>query len=217
MKMKKIVLACGAAMLGVTGVAGAEVSMNIGATSNYIWRGVTQTHDAAAVSGGIDWSGASGFYAGAWASNADWADNMSYELDLYGGFAGEVGDFGYDLGVIFYTYDEEAETDFAELALSGSWNFLSAGVNYTFSGDDDAVEGDTYIHAGVSFDLPENFAIGATLGNYDFDAEGADDYTHYQLDLSRSAGDFGDVTLSLSDTDVDGDDMKVFVSWGKSF
>ncbi len=36
-------------------------------------------------------------------------------------------------------------------------------------------------------------------------------------DLTKSAGDFGDVTLSLSDTDIDNDDMKFFVSWAKTF
>jgi hypothetical protein len=51
------------------------------------------------------------------------------------------------------------------------------------------------------------------------------DYTHYQVDLTKSAGDFGDVTLSLSDTDIDdtnpdagGDsDPRFFVSWSKTF
>ncbi len=75
--------------------------MNVGVTSNYIWRGISQTDDAAAVSGGLDWSGASGLYAGTWVSNVDFGAccETSYELDLYGGFANEVGDFGYDVGL----------------------------------------------------------------------------------------------------------------------
>jgi uncharacterized protein (TIGR02001 family) len=46
-------------------------SANIGAVSNYIWRGVTQTGDQAAVQGGLDVGHESGFYAGTWASNVD--------------------------------------------------------------------------------------------------------------------------------------------------
>jgi hypothetical protein len=49
-------------------------SANIGAVSNYIWRGVTQTGDQAAIQGGLDVAHESGFYAGTWASNIDWDD-----------------------------------------------------------------------------------------------------------------------------------------------
>ncbi|RDH89572.1 MAG: hypothetical protein DIZ77_04650 [endosymbiont of Seepiophila jonesi] len=234
MKMNKIALACGAVMLGMSGlsVADNEFGMNIGVTSNYIWRGVTQTDDGAAVSGGVDYAHGSGFYAGAWASNVDWStvdgagattpSPVSYELDLYGGYAGEIGDFGYDAGLIYYTYDDSADSNFLELGLSGSWKFLSAGLNYTLSGqaDDDTglyVSGDMYYYAGVSFDLPQDFSIGGTVGKYDFTNSSDDDYTHYQVDVSKTAGDYGDVSLSLADTDMDGSDIKFFVSWSKSF
>ncbi len=67
-----------AACLGCSGAALAEgpwaFSANIGAVSNYMWRGVTQTQDGAAVQGGLDVSHESGFYAGTWASNIDWND-----------------------------------------------------------------------------------------------------------------------------------------------
>jgi uncharacterized protein (TIGR02001 family) len=51
-------------------------SANIGAVSNYIWRGVTQTGDQAAVQGGIDVAHASGFYAGTWISNVDFDEGV---------------------------------------------------------------------------------------------------------------------------------------------
>ena len=61
----------------------AEVYANVAASSNYFWRGITQTQDGAAVSGGIDYSNDSGFYAGTWVSNVDFGSKTSYELDLY--------------------------------------------------------------------------------------------------------------------------------------
>ncbi|MGS0730349.1 TorF family putative porin, partial [Shewanella sp. 0m-11] len=83
--------------------AHAAVEANIGATSNYLWRGVTQTDDAVAVQGGIDYSHDSGFYAGTWASNVDFGDETSYEVDFYAGFAGTIGDeFEYDLSYLYY-------------------------------------------------------------------------------------------------------------------
>jgi hypothetical protein len=68
----------GSLMLVLTAPAFAEdpysISANIGAVSNYMWRGVTQTQDGAAVQGGLDFSHESGFYMGTWASNVDWND-----------------------------------------------------------------------------------------------------------------------------------------------
>jgi uncharacterized protein (TIGR02001 family) len=227
MQSKTTALAVSLALLGLSAPVFAEVSMNIGATSNYVWRGVSQTDDSAAISGGLDWSGATGLYAGTWVSNVDFGPGTSpYELDLYGGYAGEFGDFGYDVGLIYYTYDSDDDANFLELAASGSWKFLSAGLNYTLNGDADEdtspfVNGDLYYYGALSFDLPEDFNVGLTLGSYAFENDGVNgaeyDYTHYQADLTKSAGDFGDVTLSLSDTDYDDDDMKFFISWAKTF
>lgn len=230
MKMKKIALACGIAMVGFSSLAAAEVSMNIGVTSNYLFRGVTQTNDDAAVSGGVDWSSPMGLYAGAWASNVDFGDATTpsptpYELDLYGGYSGELSGFGYDLGLIYYTYDSDADANYLELGVSGSWKFLKLGVNYTLDGDandktDPFVSGDIYYYGQANMDLPDDYSVGLTLGRYSFDNNGIGDtksYSHYQFDLTKSAGDFGDVTLTLSDTDLDNDDAKVLASWSKSF
>ena len=66
-------------------------SANIGVTSNYMWRGVTQTGDQAAIQGGIDYENPNGFYAGTWASNVTWTEPEGYELDLYAGYGFDWG------------------------------------------------------------------------------------------------------------------------------
>ena len=226
MKKTLISMACAAAMAAPA--AQAELSANIGATSNYVWRGVTQTSDGAAISGGIDYSHQSGLYVGTWASNIDWGVGTSgYEWDVYGGFAGEFGDFGYDVGVIAYIYPTEAydDSNFTELYASGSYKFLTVGINYTVDGDQpsDAAfsDGDYYLYASASFDLQDGWGIGGTVGYYDFDTpDSGDDYSHFQLDVTKSAGDFGDFTFSVSqaeDSNLSSDDTLVFVSWSKSF
>ena len=69
-------VALSALTLGMLQTASAEdphsFSANIGAVSNYMWRGVTQAQDGPAVQGGLDYAHASGFYAGTWVSNVDW-------------------------------------------------------------------------------------------------------------------------------------------------
>jgi len=228
MKFTKLAFAIGA--LVVSGSAAAEFSANIGATSNYVWRGVTQTDDAAAVQGGIDYAHDSGFYVGTWASNVDFGSGGEVEWDLYGGYAGEVNDFSYDVGVFYYAYPDSNNADFAELGLSVGYKMLSAGINYTFYSDvDDTdgadlfMEGDLYYHVGASFEVAPTWTVGGTIGYYDFDEDGKADtdisYAHYQLDIGKGAGDFGDFTFSVSKAEEESgdDDVKVFVSWAKTF
>ena len=64
MKMKKLALACGVCLsLTSSAVVMAEntLSANLGVASNYIWRGVTQTQDDPAISGGLDYVMENGF------------------------------------------------------------------------------------------------------------------------------------------------------------
>jgi uncharacterized protein (TIGR02001 family) len=232
MKFNKLAIALGATVL--SGAAAAEFSANIGATSNYVWRGVTQTDDAAAVSGGLDYAHESGFYAGTWASNVDFDDDTTAEVDVYGGFANQIdvgSGLGYDVGVIYYWYPGGDDINFTEVQGSLSYGPFKGGVNYIVDSDvDDSsdtndvfVDGDIYYYLGASFDVAETWTIGGTVGYFDFDEDGKNDidtsYAHYQLDIGKSAGDLGDFTFSISSADGESGDSstKVFVAWGKTF
>lgn len=219
-----------------SGAAMAEVSMNIGATSNYIWRGVTQTADEAAVSGGLDYSHESGLYAGTWTSSLG-NNGAGAEVDFYAGFGGAVSDFSYDINVTAYTYPQLENADFTEVGLSGSYSFLTVGLSSTVSSDvedvdgqaDAFIEGDMYYYVSIDYPLANDYSFGATYGSYNFDDDGDGgeeiDYTHYQLSVTKSAGDFGDVTLAYDQNDMDDDETtsykedsgRISVSWTKSF
>ncbi len=228
MKMKKIAIAMGLAGMAVAGATQAELSANIGAVSNYVWRGVTQTADGAAVQGGIDYSNESGFYVGTWASNVSGGE----EWDIYAGFSGEVSGFGYDVGVIDYMYPSAVpDADFVEIYGSVSFSVLTAGINYTIAsdtsdtlaGNETFIKGDTYYYLSASVDLGDGWGLGGTVGYYDFDDDGVGgintSYKHLQLDVTKSVGDFGDFTFSVSKAGKESGDDKaiVFVSWSKSF
>lgn len=228
MKKTHVSLAVALTLAGLSVAANAEVldgvTANIGVTSNYIWRGVSQTGNDASVGGGLDFSHDSGFYLSTWAGSL----GGGTELDIYGGFSGEMaGGFGYDLGAIGYIYPNAADSDFYEIYASGSYSYFSAGINYTISGDAPAgafTDGDIYYWGGASFDLPKDFSLGFTVGYYDFDDDGAPgvgdiSYSHGQVDLTKSAGDFGDFTFTVSKAGKDSgdDDFLIAASWGKEF
>jgi len=217
--MKKTTLALAMGLM-ISGAANAAVEANIGATSNYVWRGFTQTNDDAAISGGVDYSDESGVYVGAWASDVKWVDG--YEFDVYGGYSSETADgIGYDLGFIHYAYPDATDSDFTELTASVTLGPVTAAIAHTISANGASYEGDNYYSLSAGTEVEEGLSISGTLGYYDYNS-GADSYKHAQLDLTKSLGDFGDVTASISKLNNDGalgadEDTLFFVSYSKTF
>ena len=134
------------------------VAYNVGLYSQYIFRGLTQTHKDPALQGGIDLTHSSGFYLGAWASNISWLTDGeqgaaikkqpvfteskyynsggSLEMDLYGGYRyafGQTG-LGVDVGALQYYYpgSQNKLTDKAnttELYGAVSYKWLQAKIS----------------------------------------------------------------------------------------
>jgi len=214
--MKKLnVLAISAAVAGalVSGTAAADLTGNIGLSNNYLWRGVTQNADEAAITGGIDYSHASGAYAGTWASNL--ADG-AYELDLYFGYGGEAGSIAYDVGFIQYMYPLDTSAtgiDFSEIYAGVDVAGFEIDVAFTIDTDAGGDDADIYASVAYSFDLGDDLSLGLLYGNYDFDAAGSEDYGHYSAYLGKGDFSFG---IEANDTTAD-DDMRVVVAWGQEF
>ena len=100
-------------------LAHAEVSLsgNMAISSDYIWRGMTQNDGDPSIHGGFDLEDDSGFYLGTWAANTGIEDG-GLELDYYGGYAGSIGDLGYDIGYMKFDYpSSDLDLDFAEVHL----------------------------------------------------------------------------------------------------
>ena len=218
MKKTTLVLAMG---LMISGAANAALEANIGATSNYMWRGDTQSSDASVLSGGLDYSAESGVYAGVWASSLG-GSNAGEELDLYAGISGESAGVGYDLGIINYRYPSATDGDFTEVAASVSKDAFTAGVNYTIDAEASSwgTDGDVYYYVSASSEIMDGFSGALTVGQYNFDSSSStSDYTHTQLDISKSVEGFADITFSLSKagSETGDDDLIPFVSLSKSF
>lgn len=227
--MKKLSALALCALLA-TGTAYAEdespFSANVGFTSDYVFRGVSQTLEEPAVQGGFDYAHASGFYAGVWGSNVNFGDGdeAHLEFDVYAGYSAEVGKLGYDLGLVYYAYpgaSSSLDYDFLEAYGSLSYDFgsfsLSGGLNVSpdFFGSTGTA---TYVFIGASVPLGDTFTVSADLGRQDI--EDADDYIHWRLGVAASAAGF-DFDLSYHDTDWDngGDlaDSRLVLSVSRSF
>ena len=185
--------------------AQAEVTGNAGITSDYLWRGATQSNHNAAVSGGIDYGHASGVYAGTWVSNLDGGT----EVDAYGGFAGEAAGLSYDLGYLMYKYPVDSSLDFAEVYVTLGYSIAS--VSYY----NDTENENGYVSVDLSQDvmgLSAGLNFGMTM-NKDSDS----DYMHYGVSISKGMGGDWDATFGISATDVDGDQPAATFSMSKSF
>jgi uncharacterized protein (TIGR02001 family) len=81
-----------------------STSANVGVTSDYVFRGISQSNQEAAIQGGVDLT-CGRFYAGFWGSSvSDFANPDGAEIDLYAGFRTMIGRISLDIGGIYYTY-----------------------------------------------------------------------------------------------------------------
>lgn len=207
--MKTIKIALTSMFLVLSSYASAvEISGNVGLSSDYIWRGMTQTSGDIAVSGGFDLSTDMGFYLGTWASNAS-AGTASMELDVYLGFSGEMAEnMTYNVGYISVIYPGNDALDFEEAYVG----FDIYGLSILYS--DGQNNGPSYSEIGYSTEAgPGSFSISHgsyedtgdnTLVGYDW---GVGDFTigFYYYDFEA------DTAGSMSDDDG------AYVSIGRSF
>ena len=246
--MKKLVHALAAVGLLVPALAAAEeaspFSANVALTSDYVFRGVSQSQNGPAIQGGFDYAHASGFYLGTWASNVEWVslglkDNSSMEIDLYGGYKGELGAFGYDVGAITYYYPGDAipgatDPDTTEVYLGASWNFLSVKYSHVVSdhifawttADGGKTRGSYYIEVNADYDLGSGWGLIGHVGYQDIKDNDDASYTDRKIGVAKDFG-FAVATLAYTDTNAEdaaytwnGEEVadgRVVVSLSKSF
>lgn len=110
--MKNVIVFASLAML-TTPVAALEVSGSAGVTSNYVWRGATQSMGEPVAQGNIGVEH-NGFYADVWASQVNFDGEKDYEVNYSAGFSSNLGEHvSYDVGYLKYSYMED-DVDFVD-------------------------------------------------------------------------------------------------------
>jgi len=174
-----------------------EFGVNVALSTDYLFRGISQTEGNPAISGGFDYAyNLVGFYAGVWASNVDFGNDDSIEIDSYGGFSGDLATgIGWDVGGLYYAYPgDDSDDDYIEAYGSLSYEFggsfkPTVGVFVAWSPDFFAETGNSiYINPTLELSLPMGFALSVGYGYQDVDDLG--DYSHASASLSKDVGIF---------------------------
>ena len=200
--MKRILMtaACAASLLSVPALAEEEspwsVSGSVAVTSNYMWRGFTQSDGDPALQAGVTVAHESGFYAGFWGSSIDFndgffVDSSELELDLFLGYGFALGEnTALDLNFNYYAYPgswEGYDYDFFEISatISHDFGFASAALKGAWSPDFTGGEEDAFwLNGNLSIPFTEWLSASGNVG-YQW-LEFGDDYFAYDIGLTAT-------------------------------
>lgn len=225
MNHKKLSLALAAALIALPMLASAQDEMaeeaaeeessiyswNAALTSDYLFRGVSQTDEEPALQLGADLNFDSGFYAGIWASNVDFGPGSpDIEIDTYLGWNTDLSDsWNFDIQVVRYNYigedDDFGDGDYNEFIASLAWDetvTLSYGRTNDVYGTGQTGQ---YFGAAGSWDMGNGVGFDVSLGKSTFgNATGLEDYMDWSVGINR---DFGPVNAAIGyhDTDSEGE------------
>ena len=197
------------------------LSYNVGATSDYRFRGIAQTSTQPALQAGVDFAHNCGLYLGAWGSNISWikdyvgAKDGSLEIDLYGGYKGAISkDFSYDIGVIAYQYPSNSADKVAGFVNANTTEFYGAltyglvTAKYSRSTGNFVANtnsaGSGYFELAASFDLGSGYSLTPHVGRQTITnvADSAGDYTDFALTLGKDFGNGVTASLAVISTDA---------------
>jgi len=188
-----------------------SVSGNIALTSDYVFRGYTQTDGDPAIQGGFDVGHSSGLFAGVWGSNVESDpaapinyDGANVELDVYLGWKGKITDSGLELTAkalrFMYPGTDYSSNNSNEFSLNLGYDFtvatLRGSINYSddYFGTGKAWYWDTAVMVPLG---PVKLSLQAGRSDYEYGG----DYTDYSMGVSGELAGFG---LSLSYIGTDG-------------
>jgi uncharacterized protein (TIGR02001 family) len=218
------------ALVSISGLAQSQtaepassLSFNVGATTDYRYRGISQSRLQPAVQGGIDYADKSGFYVGAWGSTIKWIKDTpgvtkgATELDLYGGYKGALGDVAYDVGLLSYIYSGNnygnataggtTSANSNEAYAAVTLGPVTAKYSHAYSDlfGNAGTKNSYYLDLSAAFDLGGGFSLTPHVGYQKFKNLNVATYTDYSLTLTKDLGNGLSASASVVGTDADKD------------
>lgn len=214
---QKLVLAA----MAVSGAAFAQtkapepdytLSYNVGVVTDYRYRGISQSRLKPALQGGVDFAHKSGFYLGTWASSIKWIKDAGgdapVEWDVYGGYKGTVGAFGYDVGVLTYQYPNHSlpvSPNTTEIYAAGTWGpatlKYSHAVTNLFGFADS--KNSYYLDASATFDMGGGWSVVPHVGYQKVKNFSDASYTDYAVTLGKDFGNGFSASAAVVGTNAD--------------
>ncbi len=157
-------------LLSVASAAAAQdITYNVGATTDYVTRGSSQTNHQPAYSAGVDATFTNGFYVGAWTSTVDFGDGTDQEIDLYGGYRTTAAGWGLDFGLASYNYtnDPGEGLDMVEAIAVASRTFGPVATTFTVAYSPDYFNvgsPSVWSEAGASIPLTSKLSATGSVG-----------------------------------------------------
>jgi uncharacterized protein (TIGR02001 family) len=189
------------------------LSFNVGAVTEYRYRGISQTRLKPALQGGIDYADPSGFYVGTWASTIKWikdgGGDGQVEVDFYGGYKAEVAKgLTLDVGVLQYLYpSNKLPTTANTFEIYGAVSYGPVTAKYSNTNGTNlfGVAGTKYsgyLDVSANFDLGDGMTLTPHVGHQTMRHVPAGSYSDYSLTLAK---DFSGLVLSGSIIGTDAD------------
>jgi len=204
--------------------AASPLTFNVGAVSDYRYRGISQTKMKPALQGGADYANGP-IYVGTWLSTIKWVKDSGgghggdapAEWDLYGGTKGDLvkDTLTYDVGVLAYVYLGEKFHDIG-LANPDTGEFYGALTYGVFTGKVSVSatnlfgvpdsKWSQYYDLSANFDLGAGFTLTphvghqAVRGSYAKTVDAS--YTDYSLTLGKDFGKGLSASLQVVGTDA---------------
>ncbi|MBB5746792.1 TorF family putative porin [Brevundimonas variabilis] len=193
-----------AALAGTASAQDAQVAFNVVGTSDYVFRGFSQTGEDPAIQGGVDLTIGS-VYLGAWASNVDFGDSTDAEIDVYGGYRWESVGVAWDVGVVgyFYAPGSNSDYDYVEVKVAGSRAIgpLTVGAAAYFSPDFFGVDDEaTYLEANAAITPADKWTVSGAIGKQWLST--SDDYSTWNAGVAYAITENVALDLRYYDTDV---------------
>lgn len=183
-----------------------QISYNAAITSEYRYRGLSQTRLEPALQGGVDYvHGPTGLYVGTWLSTIKWTKDLGgdgdIEWDVYGGKRGQLTDtVSYDVGGLYYWYpsndlNPSANTFelYARLGFGPAYVKYSHSTTNLFGTADSKRSG--YLDIGADLEVHEGWILNLHAGRQEVNNNSVYSYTDYKVGVTK---DFGLATVSLA-------------------
>ncbi|KTC73056.1 hypothetical protein Lbir_1108 [Legionella birminghamensis] len=194
-----------------------NMSGTVALTSNYMFRGLTQTENLPAIQGGFTYTSPWNFYAALWASNNKFLDtDINLEVDPGIGFYKEItDDFNVDLSFYRYYFPSDRMWNYNEWLGQVNFKFLQSNLGYTNNIYNLKRTG-FYIDGGINYTFPSHYLAGieninALFGRYtlpeDFPDEAGISYNTYYIALSKTFKNYNFAVQYSNTTERD------FYSW----